>query len=300
MLSERVKITLAFTAVYVVWGSTFFGVSLALQSFPPFLLCGLRFLIGGLTLLVYCYARNEGMPAKKEIVYLALWGIVLFGGGVVAVVWAQQYLPSSLASVIITTPFWFALLDKSQRQNNLRNGWILAGLLAGLTGVILLLTQRQSAKFAPLSVAQTRAVLVIIAGSSLWVTGSLRLRTTHYKTSVSAKTTVHLLAASAFAFLMSIGSNEYASVQTKELRTDAVIALLFLSLVSTTATFLAFIWLIKKKPVTVVSTYAYVNPLVAVLLGVFIGKESVTGLQVMAMFTILTGVLFVNIPNYKP
>jgi drug/metabolite transporter (DMT)-like permease len=299
MLNEKVKTIIAFSAIYFVWGATFLGVSIALKSFPPFILCGLRFLIGGLALLFYCYSKKEALPGRPEIIHFSLWGIVIFGGGVVAVVWAQQYLPSLLASTILTTPFWFILLDKSQWHINFKSGWIIMGLIAGLSGVILLLTQRQSARLDPISFIQVKATLVIIAGSFLWVSGSLRLKNSQYKTTVYAKTSIHLLAASAFSFLISIASKEYKIMHINNLRTDSLISMLSLSLLSTTATFLAFIWLINKKPVAIVSTYAYINPLVAVVLGVFIGKESFTGLQAIAMLIILAGVLFVNIPKYK-
>jgi drug/metabolite transporter (DMT)-like permease len=239
------------------------------------------------------------MPSKKEVGEFSLWGIVIFGGGVVAVVWAQQYLPSSLASIIITTPFWFIVLDRSQWHINFKSGWIITGLVAGLAGVILLLTQRPSSKPGVVSFTQLKAMFVIIAGSLLWVVGSLRMRNRQSQVSVYAKTAIHLLAASGFAFVVSFVTNEHKTFQWNNIHTDAVVALLCLSLLSTTATFLAFIWLLQKKTVAVVSTYSYINPVVAVLLGVFIGGESVNSIQVIAMLIILSGVLFVSIPKYK-
>jgi len=298
MNSTKEKTILAFAAVYLVWGSTFFGVSIALKSFPPFLLSAMRFLIGGLALAGYCYARKDKLPTFKEIASFAFWGIIIFGGGVIAVVWAQQYLPSSLASIIITTPFWFIVLDKSQWHVNFRIPWILCGLTAGLIGVILLVSQTSTASFGTISLEHSRAILVMVGGSVLWVVGSLRLRSFQSGTSVYTKTAIHLLAAGVFAIIVSFLSSEFSTLQINQIRTDSVVAVLFLSILSTTATFMAFIWLIQTQPVAIVSTYSYVNPMIAVLLGVLVGGETMGALQVLAMAIILSGVLFVNMPKY--
>lgn len=298
-MNHQIKTIIAFTAIYFVWGSTFFGVAMALKSFPPFLMSALRFLIGGLSLATFCIYKREALPGKKEIIKFSLWGIVIFGGGVISVVWAQQYLPSALTSIIISTPFWFVILDKSQWRINFKNGWIMGGIIAGLAGVIVLLSQRPSTNFGSIAHVQMKAMLVIIAGSLLWVVGSLQLRNKQSSISVYMKTSIHLIAAAAFALIISLLSGEFKMMQWQLISPGAVLALLYLSIISTTVTFLAFIWLIKHKPVALVSTYAYINPMVAVLLGVFIGGEAISVIQIAAMLIILSGVLFINIPNYK-
>ncbi|MEQ8573646.1 MAG: EamA family transporter, partial [Fulvivirga sp.] len=211
----------------------------------------------------------------------------------------QQYITSSFASIVITTPFWFVVLDKSQWHINFKNGWIMGGIAAGMVGVVLLIAQRPSANFGGIDNMEIKAILTIIAGSFLWVVGSLQLRKSQKSGSVYTKTSIHLIAAAVFAIIVSFLSGEGEIMQWSLIKKDAVIALLYLSIVSTSATFLAFIWLIKHKPVALVSTYSYVNPMVAVLLGVFIGGEVISGIQIIAMLIILLGVLSINIPNYK-
>ena len=175
----------------------------------------------------------------------------------------------------------------------------MSGIIAGLAGVIVLLSQRPSAKFGAIAQPQMKAMLVIMAGSFLWVTGSLQLRKTQHNVSVYMKTSIHLIAAATFALVVSLVSGEFKSMDWLLIKPVSVFALLYLAIISTTLTFLAFIWLIKNKPVAMVSTYAYINPMVAVLLGVFIGGESISAMQIAAMLIILLGVLFINIPNYK-
>lgn len=299
IMSHKLKTIIAFAAIYFVWGSTFIGVAIALKSFPPFIMSALRFFIGGITLAGYCYLKNEALPSKNEIIKFSVWGIVIFGGGVVAVTWAQQFLSSSLASIIITTPFWFIILDKAQWHINFKNGWIMTGIIAGLIGVILLITQRPSAKFGAIAQSQITAIIVVIVGSFLWVFGSLYLKNKTSNISVYCKTSIHLSAAGIFALVISFLSRELKVMQLQSIKLESVVSLLYLSIISTTLTFLAFIWLIKHKPVAIVSTYSYVNPMIAVLLGVFIGGESIGKIQILAMFIILLGILFTNIPNYN-
>jgi drug/metabolite transporter (DMT)-like permease len=298
-MNQKVKTIVAFTAIYLVWGSTFYGTSIALKSFPPFMLSALRFIIGGLTLTLYCYFKKEKAPTLNDIILYSFWGIIIFGGGVIAIVWAQQFLPSSLASIIITTPFWFIVLDKSQWHINFKNGWILAGLVAGLIGVILLLSQKSTSSIDGISLLQFKAILVIIGGSFLWVIGSLQLKKKQSQISIYTKTAIHLIAAGIFAGSVSLLSHELSDFNVEGIHSEATIALLYLALVSTTATFMAFVWLLQHKSAVMVSTYSYVNPMVAVFLGTIIGGESINQLQIIAMIIILSGVFIINIPKYR-
>jgi len=174
--SDRIKVFLAFAAIYLIWGSTFYGVLIALKSFSPFLLSTLRFLIAGVALLIYCIIRKEQWPSLADIKRNMICGLVIFIGGIVAVVWAQQYLSSSLASIIITTPFWFVVLDKRQWSFYFSSKWIIAGLVTGLLGVILLVGFRNGRAAIGDEKMQLLSILIIIVGSFLWVSGSLYLK----------------------------------------------------------------------------------------------------------------------------
>ena len=135
---HQIKVILAFAAIYIVWGSSFYGVLIALKSFSPFVLSTLRFLIAGTALLGVCILKKEPFPDFSDIKRNMIYGIVIFMGGVVAVAWAQQFISSSFASIIITTPFWFVILDKQQWRFYFSEKWIIIGLITGLIGVILL------------------------------------------------------------------------------------------------------------------------------------------------------------------
>lgn len=297
--SDNIKVILAFGAIYLIWGSTFFGVSIALKSFPPFLLSALRLLIAGIVLLGWCMITREKLPSRNDTFKNAVCGLFMFIGGVVAVVWAQQHISSSLASIIITTPFWFIILDKRQWKFYFSSKWILAGLITGLVGVILLLGFKQGRPTTGNVEMQATSILIIIAGSVMWVLGALHLKYNPTKTSTYVSTCIQLLSAGIVCSAVSIIQNEPQTIELTTLRTDSIIALFYLALVSTMITFMAFVWLIKIKPPAVVSTYSYVNPVVAVLLGWGLGNEQISVLQLFALAIILCGVLFVNIPKYQ-
>lgn len=296
---NRLKLILAFGAIYIIWGSTFYGVQIALKSFPPFLQSTLRFLIAGTILLIICLVRKEKAPTLSDLIKHMICGLVMFIGGVVAVVWALQFLPSSLASIIITTPFWFVVLDKKQWSFYFSSKWIIGGLITGLAGVVMLMGFKKGHSGSKDEWLQLLSILAIIGGSFLWVSGSLFLKYKPSRTSVYVNSSIQLLSAGIFCMVISLCRNEPQQLSIHSIKTASILAVLYLSVMSTLLSFLAYIWLIKVRPPAIVSTYSYVNPVVAVLIGWGLGGETITTLQVIALLVILSGVLFVNIPRYR-
>jgi drug/metabolite transporter (DMT)-like permease len=297
-LSHKTKLFLAFAAIYIIWGSTFFGVQLGLKSFPPFLFSTLRLLFAGIALTIFCVLRKEPFPSLSDIKKHTVCGLVIFIGGIVAVVWAQQFISSSLASSIITTPFWFVVLDKQQWKFYFSSKWILGGLVLGLVGVVLLMSFKTGRVGSGSETMQLIAILIMITGSCLWAAGSLYLKYNPAQTSVYVSTSIQLLSAGVFCVLLSFIGNEFETFSINQVRVEALAALFYLAIVSSLITFLAFIWLIKVQPPAIVSTYSYVNPLVATLLGWAFANEHISTIQLSALAIILAGVLFVNIPRY--
>ena len=295
----NLKLFLAFFAIYIVWGSTFSMVAIALKTFPPLVLNTFRFLIGGSLLAVYCLYKKEPLPRIKDIGTYMISGIVIFLGGVVAIVWAQQYISSSLASVIITTPFWFIVLDKRNWKATLRSPYIIAGMILSLSGVITLLLNKQPHGEYAGKNSPVMAILVIIGGSFLWVAGSIYLKYKPGKDSVFVKTAIQLLSAAVFCGVLCLKDGSLFTLQLSRVSTASVLSLLYLAIVSTTITFMAFIWLLQQKPPSIVSTYSYINPVVAVLLGALLLHEKIIAIQVISMLIILSGVFLINLPNYK-
>jgi drug/metabolite transporter (DMT)-like permease len=298
-LLHDIKIVLAFAAIYIIWGSSFLANLMALKSFPPFLLSTLRFLIGGIALLVICGIRKEPFPDWQDIKRNMIYGIVIFIGAVVSVAWAQQFISSSLASIIITTPFWFVILDRKEWGFYFSNKWIITGLITGLIGVILLLGNKSGRVGTGDEKTQLLSILMIIMGSFFWVSSSLHIKYNPLKTSNYVSTCIQLLTGGVICLIISLIRQEPQHVVINTIKHESIFAILYLGIISSLITFMAFMWLIKIKPPAIISTYAYVNPVVAVLLGWGFAGESISHLQILALFIILSGVLFVNIPKYK-
>jgi drug/metabolite transporter (DMT)-like permease len=146
---------------------------------------------------------------------------------------------------------------------------------------------------------QLVSILLIILGSFLWVSSSLYLKYKPIKTSTYVNTCIQLLAAGIICLMISLIKNEPQNLIISNIRLDSVAAIFYLSIMSSLITFMAYIWLIKVQPPAIVSTYSYINPLVAVLLGWDFAGEHISGIQIVALFVILSGVFFVNMPKYR-
>lgn len=297
-MSHRLKLFFAFAAIYLIWGSTFFGVQLSLKSFPPFLLSALRLLIAGGSLAIYCIITKQAAPSLKDVGKHAAAGLVIFVGGIVLVVWSQQFVSSSLASSIITTPFWFIILDRPQWKFYFSSKWIVGGLLLSLVGVIILMSLKEGRVGSGSEAMQPIAIATIILGSFLWVAGLLYLKYRPSPISVYVSTSTQMLSAGVFCFLLSYFTADFEKFSASNVLPESVYALVYLGIVSSLFTFLAFQWLISVQPPALVSTYSYVNPVVATLLGWLFANEHIALGQLAALAIILTGVLFVNIPKY--
>ena len=294
-------IFLAFAAVYIVWGSTYLAILIGLKGLPPLLLCSFRFLFAGPLLLGWCLWQGERFPSLLSIRINSVCGILLLCGGVGSVSWAEQYLPSSFAAIIVAAlPFWFILLDKKQWAFYFSNKFILFGLVLGFAGVLLLVGfDRTLHSTSGKSGNELIGSLVILAGGICWASGSLYSKYKKTGNSILMNGAMQLIIAGLFSLLLSGLAGEWNNFQFRQVSTQAWLALLYLIIMGSLITYLSYLYLLKVKPAAQVSTYVYVNPLVALLLGVLLANEQITMTKVIALLVILCGVLMVNIPTYK-
>ncbi len=298
---HRLLIILAFAAIYIIWGSTYIAILIGLTAIPPFLLAGGRFLIAGLFLLVWCWWRGESMPTLLSMGRNTLYGILMLFGGTVSVTWAEQYIPSSVAAIIVTAlPFWFVLLDKKQWRFYFSNKFILAGLLVGFIGVVILMGHQASlAQATSHSQYRVLAAFVILIGSMAWAVGSLLAKYQPTGSSVMVNASVQLLMAGFFCTVISLLAREWDHFSLAAIPVNALSAWLYLMLMGSVVAYLSYLWLLEVCPPAQVSTYVYVNPVVALLLGMALANETLTWPKLTALLIILVGVLLVNIPKYR-
>jgi len=300
MRSSKWTIVLAFAAVYIIWGSTYLAIRLGIRDIPPFLLSSIRFLLAGVALLAWCLWKKDPMPSRLDIGRNAICGALMLFGGTVSVTWAEQYIPSSVAAIIVTSlPFWFVLLDKKQWSYYFSNKLIIVGLLVGFLGVVLLMSSGHTNTADNISSSKKLAgSLVIVAGGIAWTIGSLYSKYRPSQSSLLMNGSIQLLATGIFTSVISVAAGEPQKMDWSQVQFSSWMALLYLATMGSIVAYLSYLYLLKMRPAVEVSTYVYVNPVVALLLGALIASEPIGWWQVVALLIILCGVFLVNMPKY--
>jgi drug/metabolite transporter (DMT)-like permease len=294
-------VIIAFATVYIVWGSTYFFIKMAVAGFPPLLLGALRFVMAGLLLMVWCVIKGEKIFVKQNILHAAVSGFLLLVIGNGAVIWAEQTLPSAMVAIMVTSPpIWFVLLDKPNWGTNFKSKSTIAGLIIGFIGVILLFRDQIADVFgSSAGPSKLPGMILLLFGTLGWASGSLYSKHYNTKGSVSVNTAWQMLAAGMFFLPSSFLNNEMGKVQWNAIPAHSWYALAYLIVFGSIAAFSAYVWLLQVRPATQVGTYAYVNPVIAVLLGVIFAGEHVNMIQVLGLVVILSSVLLINLSKYR-
>ncbi|MEJ7588879.1 MAG: EamA family transporter, partial [Ferruginibacter sp.] len=288
-IPSPLMVVLAFATVYIVWGSTYFFIQKAIGGFPPFLLGALRFLIAGTIMLGWTIAKGEQVFVKKEFLPAAISGVLMLFIGSGAVIWVEQYMPSGMVAIMVSSaPLWFILLDKPKWGENFRNKTTIGGLILGFAGILLLFGENISDAFSTKgSTQELGGVIILIIGSIAWAGGSLYSK---YKSSggaVSVSIAWQMLAAGIAFVPGSFLRGEIQHLDWQAIPAEAWLSVMYLVFFGSIAGFSAYVWLLQVRSATQVSTYAYVNPVVAVLLGVFFANEHISLFQIFGLLTIL-------------
>lgn len=295
-----VTVIIAFAIVYIVWGSTYFFIQASERDFPPFLLGALRFFASGFLLLAWCALKKYPLVYWPQIKTSFIVGNLLLFIGNGAIIWAETTLPSSFVAVLVSAaPIWFVLFDARNRKANFNNKYIITGIVTGFLGVVLLFGEKLFSKFSPGSnTIQFIALAVIVIGSISWSVGSL-----YSKYNASGHTMVgaswQMIFAALSFLILSVCTGEVNHFHFYEVHLRAWLSIIYLVTMGSLAGYSAYIWLLQVRPATQVSTNSYVNPVVAVLLGVFFGGETIGLLQTVALAIILLSVFIINYEKYK-
>ncbi|HEX2629551.1 MAG TPA: EamA family transporter [Chitinophagaceae bacterium] len=296
---SKTLIIAAFAALYLIWGSTYIAIRIALESIPPFLMAGSRFFIAGVLLYLWCRFRGQPTPSPKSFLKISWSGILMLFCGTGSLVWAEQYIPSGLASIIVATlPLWFVLIDKRHWSYHLSNKWIIGGLIIGFAGVLLLFVDKKITGISG-SYNTLLSIIVLTAGTIVWAIGSLYAKYTEMEGSAAMKASIQMMAAGALALIVGLIIGEQNKMPHSTISTNSLLALLYLITMGSLVAYMAYVWLLEVRPPSLVGTYAYVNPVVAVFLGWWLLNEAVSRQQLFALGIILSGVVLVNFSKDK-
>jgi drug/metabolite transporter (DMT)-like permease len=289
----KTKIWLALLALYIVWGSTYLAILFAVETIPPFLSAGIRFLVSGGILFLWRWAAGDRMPTKRQWRSTAVVGIFLLLGGNGLVSFAEQRIASGIAALIVgTVPLWLVLIE-ALRPGGVRPSWqAILGLIIGFGGIYLLVGPSElnvgSLQF------DTIGIGAVILASFLWSIGSIYSRGADMPASSLMATGAEMLIGSAALFAVSGLLGEWRNFDLAAVSTQSWLGLAYLITFGSLVGFVSYIWLLKNAPVSLVATYAYVNPLVAVFLGAWLADEAINARILVAGLVIIGSVILIN------
>jgi drug/metabolite transporter (DMT)-like permease len=283
----------ALIAVYLIWGSTYLAIRYAVETTPPFLMAAVRFIVSGGFLYALRRCRGDPRPEAVEWRSAAIIGIFLLVGGNGGVAWAEQFVTSSLAALLVATvPLWMVLID-TFRPTGKRPGLVaVVGILIGFVGVLLLIGSTASGA----DTANLLGAAALIFASLSWATGSIYGKRAKLPASQLLGTGMQMLVGGVALMLVAIGLDEWSSFDLAVVSRRSALALVYLTVIGSSA-FVAYVWLLRVAPTPLVATYAYVNPLVAVLLGYFLAQEPMTVRTLLAATLVIGSVVLVSTPR---
>ena len=281
----------AWIAICVIWGTTYLGIRVALEALPPALLGGVRWTIAGLLLAAFVTARGDSLPARDTWRHLALQGLLMIGFGNGLVNWAEVTVPSGLAAVVIaTSPFFMAGVEALHADGERWTRRVLAGLVVGFAGIVVLVWPDIHVQDA--SGLRFLAGLIALQGACLaWAIGSSFSKRHPHGPSVVASTAVQMVFGGLIMLAWGTVTGEWTGVR---LAGRGVFAVVYLILVGAIGGFVSYVYALQHLPVATVSLYAYVNPLIAVVLGALLLGEPFGVRTVVAMALVFAGVTLVR------
>ena len=272
--ATRAQIIAAFASIYVVWGSTYLAIRYAVQTIPPFLMGGIRFVVSGL--LLYLWARSRGAPRPTRLHWrnaVIAGGFLLLGGNG-AVVWAEQFVPSGLTALLVSIlPFWLVIIEWVRPPRKRPSGAVLVGLILGFVGIIVLVGPSDLGGHGDVS---SLGALILILGSLSWAIGSFWSRDAQLPESGLLTTGMEMLGGGALLLIVGALTGEVAQFDIHGISGASAAGLIYLITFGSLIGFTSYIWLLDKVSPARLGTYAYVNPIVAVLLGWAIAGEKLS------------------------
>jgi drug/metabolite transporter (DMT)-like permease len=286
----------AFAAVYIFWGSTYLAIKYAIETLPPFLMAGARFAFAGSLLIAWArFSKDYETPQAAHWRTSFIVGTLLLLVGNGGVVFAERYITSSLAALLVATePFWIVLLSWLWLKGARPNWKVALGLAVGFFGVWLLISGQDTSGAAQAGSMQLLGTIAVIAAALSWATGSLYGLRMPVPKSSFLTAGMQMFSGGLILLLVSLMAGEWSGFNISEVSNNSWLGLLYLIVFGSLIAFTAYIWLLKNTQPAMVATYAYVNPIIAVFLGWLIAGESFTGQMLVGAGVIVGSVALIT------
>ncbi|EDY18474.1 protein of unknown function DUF6 transmembrane [Chthoniobacter flavus Ellin428] len=283
----------AFAAVYLIWGSTYLGIRLAIETIPPFLMAGARFVVAGSVL--YTIMRRTGTPRPQAIQWrdAVILGALLLLVGNGGVSWAEKRVPTNITALTVAgTPLWMLLLDWLRPGGKRPHGLVFAGLGLGFVGVALIVSSRDAQGH---GIMDPAGAVMLISASICWAAGSIFSRHAKQPSSALLAISMQMIAGGLLMLLAGCVLGEAQRFHWHDISRTSAEAFVYLTIFGSLVGFTCYVWLLRVSTPARVSTYAYVNPLIAVVMGRVVLGEPLPGGALLAGLFILAAVILITV-----
>lgn len=294
--ASRGQIAAAFASIYIIWGSTYLAILYAVETIPPFIMAGARFLVSGGLLYLWSRYRGAAKPTTIHWRNAVIAGGFLLLGGNGAVVWAEQYVPSGLTALLVSIlPFWLVIIEWVRPPRERPKAPILVGLVLGFVGIIVLVGPGNvGGDVRPIG------AVVLIFGSLSWAIGSFWSRDAQLPASGLLTTGMEMLGGGVLLIIVGLMTGELSGFDIHHVSRASAIGLAYLITFGSLLGFTSYIWLLDKVSPARLGTYAYVNPIVAVVLGWAIAGEKLSMRTGIAAAIVICAVALITTAKASP
>jgi drug/metabolite transporter (DMT)-like permease len=295
----RTRVWIALISVYIFWGATYLAIHFGVQTIPPFLLAATRFLIAGGVLFAWRRLAGDPTPTRREWRAAVIVGLLMLLGGNGGVVWAEQRVASGVTALIIgSVPMFMVLIDGLRPGGKRPSFLAVLGVVTGFAGITILVGPAQWSGAAQGSV-DPLGVVVLLAASLLWAIGSLYNRDAPLPDSPLLATSMEMLGGGAGLLLAGTLTGEWGRLNLAAISPASLYGLGYLIVFGSLVAFVAYTWLLRVAPTPLVATYAYVNPLIAVVLGALLAQELLTPRLLVSALIIVGSIVLINAARYS-
>jgi drug/metabolite transporter (DMT)-like permease len=293
-LKKDLRLWLAFAAVYIIWGTTYLAIKIGIEFIPPYIMASLRYIIAGVLLLTFCLIRRESIFATNIPQNIVLGALIMTFGQATAF-WSEKYISSGLTAVFNSLlPICYIIADKRNWANYRKSKLTLLSISLGIVGIVILFISPSGASGTATGFITVLASFITVAACFFWAAGSLYYKYHNKSGSLYSNIGWQLIGGVICCLLISIVAGEWRGFDYRSVPLRAWGAVFYLAIAGSIVALIALYWLLARRPAAVVGTYAYVNPVIAVLLGYFIANERITLIQIFGMIVILVAAYTAN------
>ena len=297
-LDSRIQVLLAFAAIYIIWGTTYLAIKIGIREFPSFIMASIRYCLAGSILLGYCLLKKEKMFSHNILRNIVLGSFVMTFGQAIAF-WSEKYISSGLTAVFNSIlPICYILTDKRNWSFYKKSKLTLLSIGMGLVGIVILFIHPSGAEVHNTGIWSLIASIVAVASCFCWAIGSLYYKY-HFKTgSLFGNLGWQLIGGMLSCAIIALIFGEWKIFHIQSITLTAWASVVYLAIAGSIVALFALYWLLARRPAALVGTYAYVNPVIAVLLGFFIAGERISLLQILGMVLIIAAAYIANLVKF--